>query len=196
MNFQKIAFAALLAASFGAANATVAKTTPVVGTTVYSENFNGGSSFTGGYFNAFGPDDYMWLSALGATSSSYSFTVGALASLDVSFNYKALGNTSTVSLTGPQNQSWNLSSTGLGFLIANPGANNGKAFSMAPLNKLAAGDYSLNFATSGLAGVAGLKVDDVTITIVAAPVPEPQTYALMVAGLAAVGFVARRRRPA
>jgi len=30
---------------------------------------------------------------------------------------------------------------------------------------------------------------------VAAPVPEPETYALMLAGLGVVGFVARRRRP-
>ena len=30
----------------------------------------------------------------------------------------------------------------------------------------------------------------------AAPIPEPETYALMLAGLAAVGFVGRRRKPA
>ncbi len=33
-----------------------------------------------------------------------------------------------------------------------------------------------------------------TFTAVAAPVPEPETYVLMLAGIAAVGFVAMRRR--
>lgn len=38
--------------------------------------------------------------------------------------------------------------------------------------------------------------DGTNITIAAAPVPEPSTYAMLVAGLAAVGFVARRRKSA
>ncbi|MCE9659889.1 MAG: PEP-CTERM sorting domain-containing protein [Burkholderiales bacterium] len=35
------------------------------------------------------------------------------------------------------------------------------------------------------------EVANFTVT---APVPEPETYALMLAGLAAVGFISRRRR--
>lgn len=37
-------------------------------------------------------------------------------------------------------------------------------------------------------------VRDGDITAVAAPVPEPETYAMMLAGLGLIGFVARRRR--
>ena len=55
---------------------------------------------------------------------------------------------------------------------------------------LAAGSYALTFvgATSGtLGGSYGGA-------ILAQTIPEPETYALMLAGLAAVGFVAMRRR--
>ncbi|MDC6169562.1 MULTISPECIES: FxDxF family PEP-CTERM protein [unclassified Roseateles] len=55
---------------------------------------------------------------------------------------------------------------------------------------LAAGEYfytvSAKVAPGALAGTYQLNSQ-------LAPVPEPETYALMLAGLAAVGFVARRR---
>ena len=48
----------------------------------------------------------------------------------------------------------------------------------------------LNFAALGNSDGLGTSLDKVSLTTA---VPEPQTYALMLAGLAAVGFVARRR---
>ncbi len=43
---------------------------------------------------------------------------------------------------------------------------------------------SLTFSTTGVA-----------FELAAAPVPEPETYALLLAGLGAMGFLARRRKP-
>lgn len=40
----------------------------------------------------------------------------------------------------------------------------------------------------------GLAIDNVSFSVTAAPVPEPGTCAMLLAGLGAVGFIARRRR--
>jgi len=50
--------------------------------------------------------------------------------------------------------------------------------------------YPTTPATAGLM----LKVDGSNTFAISTPVPEPETYALMYVGLAAVGFLARRRR--
>lgn len=54
---------------------------------------------------------------------------------------------------------------------------------------LAAGAY--NLTVSGTAGAGGASYGG---NVVLTPVPEPETYALMFAGLGIVGFVAARRR--
>ena len=55
-------------------------------------------------------------------------------------------------------------------------------------NNLSAGNYTLAFGT----GLGSLKVDDVQISVTA--VPEPETYAMMLAGLGLMGTIARRRK--
>lgn len=55
---------------------------------------------------------------------------------------------------------------------------------------LGAGSYV--FAISGKAGSAAAY--NLSSIATAAPVPEPETYAMLMAGLGVVGFVARRRR--
>jgi hypothetical protein len=51
---------------------------------------------------------------------------------------------------------------------------------------------TLSFMATGTNDSYGTSLDNVSVT---AAVPEPSTYALMFGGLAAVGFIARRRRP-
>jgi PEP-CTERM motif len=53
------------------------------------------------------------------------------------------------------------------------------------------GSDTLRFAAGGTADRLGGSLD--SVSLVAAPVPEPGTTALLLAGLAAIGFVARRR---
>ncbi|SHM26995.1 choice-of-anchor C domain-containing protein [Duganella sacchari] len=56
-----------------------------------------------------------------------------------------------------------------------------------------AGSQLLTFSSVGGDGYSGAVLDNVSLT---AAVPEPETYAMLVAGLGLLGFVARRRKQA
>jgi PEP-CTERM motif len=57
------------------------------------------------------------------------------------------------------------------------------------LGTLLAGNYHLD-----MYGTLGAGMGQYSVSLQAMPVPEPSTYALLLAGLGAVAFVARRRR--
>ncbi len=57
------------------------------------------------------------------------------------------------------------------------------------LGVLTTGQYHLD-----MFGTLGANMGVYSVSLAAAPVPEPSTYALLLAGLGVVGFVARRRR--
>jgi hypothetical protein len=59
---------------------------------------------------------------------------------------------------------------------------------LAGSTTIPAGNFTLQ--VSGVAGTGGASFGG---SIIATPVPEPETYAMMLAGLVAVGFLARRR---
>lgn len=111
----------------------------------------------------------------------------------------ALSSASTVTLNlngvssigSPSLQLWSVLDNGnLGSRLA-IGAQSGQSVTINnfPLTGGASYAYLVGGTTTGSAGGTYALIAG------ASPVPEPETYALFLAGLAAVGFVARRRNP-
>lgn len=74
-------------------------------------------------------------------------------------------------------------------LLAMQAGNTRYGWAMIPF---ASGTNGIDFYSSEYATLAGRPILSVEI----APVPEPETYALMLAGLGLIGFMARRRKTA
>ena len=74
--------------------------------------------------------------------------------------------------------------------FANSGTDAQEHFTLAQ-TLLSAGSYSLVITGTQSADAASYAGN---AAVVAAPVPEPKIYALMLAGLGVMGFIARRRR--
>ncbi|NTV71701.1 MAG: PEP-CTERM sorting domain-containing protein [Azonexaceae bacterium] len=177
------------------AHATTSDTT-LGNTRTITENFDGGSTLNGYFNTSFSTDDYLRLSngLVGNQTSTLAFSTLASSNATVDFYYafwSPNGTPATVSIDG---QSWSLSPTSniLSIGLTNPGATSqlrSDYFSFS-LNNLAAGQHNLSFST-GSGTLRTLKVDDIKITL---SVPEPETYAMLLAGLGVLGAVAKRRK--
>lgn len=84
--------------------------------------------------------------------------------------------------------SWVLNKVGSGTVAPDAGS----TFAAISYSALSAGSYSLEIHGTLNAGYKGNSYGGNFVTQLS-PVPEPETYALLLAGLGAVGFVARRR---
>ena len=148
--------------------------------------------------------DTLQLSILNATNANGDWTgINYLKAFEI----KDIGNVTGATLAG-----WSTSvDNGLAAFGCTTGGTNGACFTSSPpatlTNNLV---YTINFTGTNLDFSAPhLKVmfltgindtqktgDLLSQAIPMAPIPEPETYALMMAGLGAMGFVARRRKKA
>jgi hypothetical protein len=138
-----------------------------------------------------GPDDSIHIGASfksqsAATTDLYTFSITAPAIFNGSLTSTALGKLdydfTSIVLDGPG---------AYDFVFAHTGPDN--------MEKVEIGDTLLKTGSYTLR-VLG-KVDGTSggswggdVNLVAVPVPEPETYALLAGGLGALGFLARRRR--
>jgi PEP-CTERM motif len=121
----------------------------------------------------------------GGDSAYTAFGVGAAGAYNLNFNYAGSGfwalynvNTSSYVSNGPLVQL------------------NGSGSDSTALTLSGSTSYKLFFGSmgAGLPGmVTGLQLDDVSISAVTA-VPEPESYAMLAAGLGVLGFISRRRQ--
>jgi hypothetical protein len=89
--------------------------------------------------------------------------------------------------------SWNTRSVDLSAIA---GADNNANFAFRVVSAFAPGTSAYQATGTGSYATTGTwRFDGVTVTAVTA-VPEPGTYAMLLAGLASLGFIARRRRGA
>ncbi len=130
--------------------------------------------------------NFVELDTTGNSSISQSFATVAGYTYELSFSYANRGDNKGVSSNG---LSWQL-----GSLSGTVGQNTSTSWATYTTSFIGTGSpMTLSFAAIGRSDSYGTSLDNVSISLLST-VPEPQGYALMLAGLGTVGLLARRRR--
>lgn len=132
-----------------------------------------------------------------SAASTYVFSATNILAGDTSFTFTL--DTSKGIKAGTYNIAGDISSTGFSFDSVKLGTTEWTLYAGSK-GKMVFGDVELTAALPLTLTITGAKFSNANTaasfsgSLVMAPVPEPETYALMLAGLGAVGFVAYRRR--
>ncbi|CAH0284259.1 hypothetical protein SRABI118_03872 [Massilia sp. Bi118] len=194
MNKSLIAGIVFATATFGS-SAVMAQTTPpatTIGTTPQVLDLTNGSGFFGDTFamnnNGATFADHFTFSVTGTTSMNFDAIVSSISrTADTGLDFSGLSLYRVGGGTGTGD-------TGADTLVTNGTSLHSGEMDVWTLSSdnLAAGDYYVL--------VSGNLVSDTSASfggaVMLAPVPEPETYGMMLAGLGVLGFLARRRKQA
>jgi hypothetical protein len=137
--------------------------------------------------NAFNGSNYVELDSLSNSAMAQTLATTVGQNYTLSFEYS--GRAAVPSASNPIEVLWD--GVSIATATADGTGQAGNVWTQYNFNVVGTGNDTLTFRAVGTNDAVGGSLDAVSIT---AAVPEPSTYALMVAGLGLIGFSARKRR--